>query len=164
MIFYISEFQKQVELVAVSWAKEFEPNTLVIAYMDFVDGQEIFQEMKLSSVPHVLHYPPASTTPVPYDISRNGLQAKSVIDYLNSNTGANFKLYVPVNYQAIATMMTTVVAFLGLSFVFKNQVLLILGHKKLWTVAILGLVVTMNSGFMWNVIRTPGYSGMENGK
>jgi len=151
--------------------------------LDFKDGQEVFRQMQLRSVPVILMYPPtegpfvaplpeitASGQKVPevgspetYDLQRRGALAEDLAKWLESTSmlHPNISIRRPLDYARILTslMVVGVMAATG-KLVFKNFGG-VFQAKSLWLVISLLWIIVMISGYMWNQIRTPPYMGKE---
>ncbi|KAJ3328815.1 tumor suppressor candidate 3 [Blyttiomyces sp. JEL0837] len=54
------EFASTLDLVTSTWQQEGQPSDMkaYFANLDYADGKDVFQKLRVNSVPHVLHFPP----------------------------------------------------------------------------------------------------------
>jgi oligosaccharyltransferase complex subunit gamma len=168
-------------LLVAGWRKNQQPCSLFFATLDFKDGQDVFRQMQLRSVPIILLYPPtegpyvapmpeivASSQKIPeigapetYDLQRRGALAEDLAKWLETTSMLHPKIAIrrPLDYARILTtiLVLGVLAATG-KVVFKNFGG-VFQAKALWLVLSELIIIVMISGYMWNQIRTPPYMG-----
>jgi oligosaccharyltransferase complex subunit gamma len=63
----------------------------------------------------------------------------------------------PINYAALGTKVFLAVGAAAILKLLYRNFGSILTHKNTWAVISILFILTMNSGYMWNRIRTPPY-------
>ncbi|KAL7287809.1 hypothetical protein TKK_0018184 [Trichogramma kaykai] len=133
-------------------------NKLFFALVDFDEGSEVFQMMRLNTAPVYMHFPskgkpkPADTM----DIQRIGFSAEAITKWIIERTDIQFRVFRPPSYSgtvAIIMLMILIAAFLYL----KRNNLDFLYNKTIWGLGGLLFTLTMISGQMWNHIRSPPF-------
>ncbi|EIE79001.1 hypothetical protein RO3G_03706 [Rhizopus delemar RA 99-880] len=155
------ELDPEFTLIAKSFQRNKDNKNLFFGHLDFNDGQIIFQKLQLVSAPNVLYFPPQkvgeSKEFIRYDVTKNGLDAESIAEFLTKQTGYAVKVKRPFNYVKFGGQLFLAVGAAAiLKLVYRNFGF-IFYHKTTWTVASILLVLVMTSGHMWNRIRGPAY-------
>merc|ERR1712079_650743 len=102
-------------------------NKLFFAMVDFDEGPDVFQSMKLNTAPVFMHFP-AKGKPKKadnMDLQRVGFGAEAIAKWIAERTGRN-----------------------NLEFLY---------NKTAWSLVALFFVFAMTSGQMWNHIRGPPF-------
>ncbi|KAJ3147862.1 oligosaccharyl transferase subunit ost3/OST6 [Geranomyces michiganensis] len=166
------EYEKEFNAVASSWQHAGEKRRLYFAQLDFADGREVFQKLQIQSVPIVLHFPPTegphavaiSGAYEPYDLNRWGLTADALAKYASDACKVNFTIRRPFDWSKLGTRALLVLCALACVRLAWQHIATVITSRKLWTVALIAWSVLMCSGFMWNRIRGPPYTGMRDNK
>ncbi|KAG1472598.1 hypothetical protein G6F56_001442 [Rhizopus delemar] len=155
------ELDPEYTLIAKSFQKSKNNKDLFFGHLDFNDGQAIYHKLQLVSAPNVLYFPPQkageSKQFIRYDVTRSGLEAENIAEFLSKQTGFTVKAKRPFNYVKFGGQLFLAVGVAAiLKLVYRNFGF-IFYHKTTWTVASILLVLVMTSGHMWNRIRAPAY-------
>jgi len=131
-------------------------NKLYFAMVDFDEGPDVFQVMKLNSAPVFMHFP-AKGNPKKMDtmdIQRIGFGADGIAKWVGERTGVNIRVFRPPNYTGTFTMFI-LFGVTGLLIYTRRNNLEFLYNKNYWGMIALFFVFAMISGQMWNHIRGP---------
>ncbi|KAI8080263.1 uncharacterized protein B0P05DRAFT_540620 [Gilbertella persicaria] len=155
------EFDPEYTLVAKSFQNTRDKDNLFFGHLDFQDGQAIYQKLKLMSAPNVFYFPPQKAGEnkgfVKYDLSKHGFKAESFAEFLSRETGYKVPVSRPLDYVKLGTQVFLAIGAAAiLKLVYRNFSFIIY-HKNTWTLVSIAIVLTMNSGYMWNRIRTPPF-------
>lgn len=149
---------KQFELLAKSYqrANYYENPNLFFVLLDVDKARDVFQSMKIQTVPHIFEFPNDKTYPAgAYDIRRNSFEAESIAEWIQKRLRIpKIKVVRPVDYVTPAVIGAAALAVLVLSARFKSHLLLFFGHN-FWAVIVLAIIFTFTSGQMWNKIQSP---------
>ncbi|KAI9313281.1 hypothetical protein BX666DRAFT_764038 [Dichotomocladium elegans] len=155
------EFDPEFKLVAASFQKTKNPNSVFFGHLDFKDGQAIYQKLNLQTAPNVLYFPPAKpgqrVEPAKYDLSRSGFQAESFAQFLSQQIGAPVPVDRPYDYIKLGLKIFLFVGGAAILKLMYQHFGLILHHKYSWASFSILFIVIMISGQMWNQIRNPPY-------
>ncbi|KAI9030325.1 hypothetical protein DFJ74DRAFT_748180 [Hyaloraphidium curvatum] len=166
------DFDNELKLVAASWNAAKVPSRLYVGSLDFKDGREVFQKMEVRSVPLVLHFPPtegphakpSAPDRETYDMQRRGPTAEDLARYIESITQTKITIARPTDWGKIFTnVVIGLVLFVTVSFAWRHFAW-VFTHRTVWTVLSVGWISVMTSGYMWNQIRHPPYTGVKDGK
>ncbi|KAJ3022854.1 oligosaccharyl transferase subunit ost3/OST6 [Thoreauomyces humboldtii] len=160
-------FEQEFNLVAYSWQRKNIRNKLYFAQLEFNDGREVFQKLKVQSVPMILHFPPTEASNADfevYDLNRWGLTGNALVKFVNQAAHVNFAVRRPIDWNHYGLVGASGLGFLVALRLTWKYVVAVLQSRKLWSTALIGWSVLMCSGHMWNTIRTPPYTGMKNDK
>lgn len=142
--------------------------------VDFDEGPDVFQAMKLNTAPVFMHFP-AKGKPKKadnMDLQRVGFGAEAISKWIAERTEVNIRVFRPPNYtgqcpvekaREITNHILGTVALLmlmslvgGLLYLRRNN-LEFLYNKTAWSLMALFFVFAMTSGQMWNHIRGPPF-------
>ncbi|CUM62803.1 uncharacterized protein PRCAT00000361001 [Priceomyces carsonii] len=176
-----NELKPEFELVASSWfadhpnglsEKELESEdestdtrkNIYFAYSEYFNSKSLFATYKLNSIPKIFYFSPTSN-PDPQNFVKEyddyqfyvGGHADLLANYITKVTGFKVNLYVPINYNRIATNVVVTFVVALLVFKFKSQVLQLITSKTLWSSASLVGILFLISGYMFNQIRGVPY-------
>lgn len=70
----------------------------------------------------------------------------------------------PTDWSKIFTYSILLLVLLAGSIVAYRNFAFLLSNRQLWTFLAVAWTATMTSGFMWNQIRQPPYTGIKDGK
>ncbi|KAL1506063.1 hypothetical protein ABEB36_005494 [Hypothenemus hampei] len=135
-----------------------QQNRLFFAMVDFDEGSDVFQMMKLNTAPVFVHFP-AKGKPKPadtMDIQRVGFAAEAIARWINERTDIQIRVLRPPNYSAALSIMLLVL-FVGAFLYIRRNNLEFLYNKTMWGVWALLFCFAMTSGQMWNHIRGPPF-------
>ncbi|KAJ3186492.1 putative aminopeptidase npepl1 [Gaertneriomyces sp. JEL0708] len=170
------DLDEEFKLVAAAWnraAPSEERSKIVFATLDFKNGREVFQAQRITNVPLVRLYP-ATEGPYTmngdkefelYDANRRGYGADALAEYVQQTFKTNpLIIRRPINYAYYATVAVSLLGVLALAKALSKQLGAIFKSNKLWSIVTIGWTTLMCSGYMWNSIRQPPYTGMRNGR
>merc|ERR1712038_135677 len=148
----------EYQLVANSYrySSAFSSNKLFFAMVDFDEGPDVFQSMKLNSAPVFMHFP-AKGKPKKQDsmdLQRVGFGADAIAKWINERTEINIRVFRPPNYTGTIAMFILFAVTAVLLYMRRNN-LDFLYNKTAWGLIALCFVFAMISGQMWNHIRGP---------
>jgi oligosaccharyltransferase complex subunit gamma len=131
-------------------------NKMFFAMVDFDEGPDVFQSMKLNSAPVFMHFPakgkPKKSDTM--DIQRVGFGADAISKWVNERTEINIRVFRPPNYTGTIAMFILFAVTAILLYLRRNN-LDFLYNKTAWGLIALCFVFAMISGQMWNHIRGP---------
>lgn len=131
---------------------------LFFGLVDFDEGSDVFQMMKLSSVPVFMHFPakgkrkPADT----YDIQRLGYQADSLAKWVAERTDITIRVLHPPNYTSTVALAFLFILAVGMLYLKRNS-MEFMYNKTMWGALSVSTILAMTSGQMWNHIRGPPF-------
>merc|ERR1719219_745819 len=131
-------------------------NKLFFAMVDFDEGPDVFQIMKLNSAPVFMHFP-AKGKPKKMDtmdVQRVGFGAEAIAKWVGERTEAQIRVLRPPNYTGTVAMFI-LFGVTGVLIYMRRNNLEFLYNKNAWGLLALGFVFAMTSGQMWNHIRGP---------
>ncbi|KAJ3108960.1 oligosaccharyl transferase subunit ost3/OST6 [Phlyctochytrium planicorne] len=166
------EFQNELGLVTQGWAKTREAARLYIGTLDFKDGQDIFRQLQIQSVPYVLHFPPSEGPHYKviakdfelYDLNRRGLKAEDFAGWVENVARVQIKVSRPVDYSVYAVYGAGAISTIMLISIISKNLIEIIRNKRIWISISLCCIILFCSGFMWNQIRGAPYTGAKDGK
>ncbi|XP_066591316.1 tumor suppressor candidate 3 [Prorops nasuta] len=133
-------------------------NKLFFASVDFDEGSDVFQMMKLTTAPIYMHFPPKGK-PKPadtMDIPRVGFAAEAISKWISERTDIQIRVFRPPNYSGTVAVVMLLVLIGGFLYLRRNN-LDFMYNKTMWGFAALFFTLTMISGQMWNHIRGPPF-------
>jgi len=146
-------------LVANSYRySQFYSNKLFFAMVDFDEGPDVFQTMKLNTAPVFMHFP-AKGKPKKadnMDIQRIGFSSEAIAKWIGERTEMNIRVFRPPNYTGTVALLMLFSLVGGLLYLRRNN-LEFLYNKTAWSLIALFFVFAMISGQMWNHIRGPPF-------
>jgi len=149
----------EYQLVANSYRySQLFSNKLFFAMVDFDEGPDVFQSMKLNTAPVFMHFPskgkPKKADSM--DIQRVGFGAEAVAKWIGERTEVNIRVFRPPNYTGTVALLMLLSLVGGLLYLRRNN-LEFLYNKTAWSLMALFFVFAMTSGQMWNHIRGPPF-------
>uniref|UniRef100_A0A1B6CU16 Magnesium transporter protein 1 n=1 Tax=Clastoptera arizonana TaxID=38151 RepID=A0A1B6CU16_9HEMI len=134
-------------------------NKLFFAMVDFDEGSDVFQMLKLNTAPIFIIFPP-KTKPKnsdKFDIQRYGFSAESIAKWIGERTDVQIRVFRPPSYSGTMALIIIVALFGGCLYLRRNN-LDFFYNKTLWGVSAVIFCFVMISGQMWNHIRSPPFS------
>lgn len=133
-------------------------NKLFFAMVDFDEGSDVFQMLRLNTAPVFMHFAPKGKTKNgdTMDIQRVGISAEAIAKWVQERTDVQIRIFRPPNYSGTVAVIM-LVAFVGGILYLKRNNLEFLQNKQLWGLLALLFTFAMVSGQMWNHIRTPPF-------
>lgn len=131
---------------------------LFFAMVDFDEGSDIFQMMRLNTAPVFIHFPPKGKpkTADTLDIQRVGFSADAIAKWISERTDVAIRIFRPPNYSGTMACVLLIVLVATFLYVRRNN-LDFLYNKTGWGLLALLFCFTMVSGQMWNHIRGPPF-------
>lgn len=154
------EANNEYTILANSWRYSQQySNKVFFAMVDFDEGPDVFNALRLNSAPMFMHFPPKGKPKKAdtYDIQRMGFSAEQLAKWVAERTDVHVRVFRPPNYMGAVIMGLLVVLIGGLLYV-RRKNLEFLYNKTYWAIGCLFIVFAMTSGQMWNHIRGPPYA------
>lgn len=131
-------------------------NKVFFAMLDYDDGQEIFQQLGISSAPTFLHFPGKGKRKQgdTYDIQSRGPNAEQMAKWVLDRTGIPVRIFRPPNYTGTVILILTLFMVGSFLYIRRNS-LEFLQSNNLWASLCIFIILFMLSGQMWNHIRGP---------
>ena len=150
---------EEYQLVANSY--RYSPafsNKLFFAMVDFDEGPDVFQSMKLNTAPVFMHFPDKGKPKKQdnMDIQRVGFSADVIAKWVGERTDVNIRVFRPPNYTGTVALLMLTTLIGGLLYLRRNN-LEFLYNRTAWSLIALFFVFAMTSGQMWNHIRGPPF-------
>ncbi|VDL24612.1 unnamed protein product [Hymenolepis diminuta] len=129
---------------------------LFFAIADFDDDPKIFTSLNQNTVPVFMHFPPDSKPQKEdsYDVSRNGLNAEVLGQWITSRTGIHFKIERPPNYAGWFFVGITI-CVIGIIIYLRSDSFEIIFNRTTVSYTSMVIIFYMVSGQVWNSIRRP---------
>nr|CAD7395199.1 unnamed protein product [Timema poppensis] len=133
-------------------------NKLFFALVDFDEGPDVFQMLRLNTAPVFMHFPPKSKPKQSdtMDIQRVGFAAEAIAKWLGERTDVQIRVFRPPNYSGTAALITLFGLVAGFLYLRRNN-LDFLYNKNIWGIGAVFFCFVMVSGQMWNHIRGPPF-------
>ena len=150
---------EEFQLVANSY--RYSPafsNKLFFAMVDFDEGPDVFQSMKLNTAPVFMHFPEKGKPKKQdnMDIQRIGFSADVIAKWVGERTDVNIRVFRPPNYTGTVALLMLTTLIGGLLYLRRNN-LEFLYNRTAWSLIAMFFVFAMTSGQMWNHIRGPPF-------
>uniref|UniRef100_A0A336M6Y7 CSON011158 protein n=2 Tax=Culicoides sonorensis TaxID=179676 RepID=A0A336M6Y7_CULSO len=133
-------------------------NKLFFAMVDFDEGSDIFQALRLNTAPVFMHFPakgkPKGSDTM--DIQRVGISADVIAKWVQERTDIQIRVFRPPNYSGTIAFML-LVSFVGGFLYLRRNNLDFLQNKQMWALLAVFFCFAMISGQMWNHIRGPPF-------
>jgi len=149
----------EYQLVANSYRySQFFSNKLFFAMVDFDEGTDVFQAMKLNTAPVFMHFPAKGKSKKAdnMDLQRVGFSAEAIAKWIGERTEMNIRVFRPPNYTGTVALLMLFAMVGGLFYLRRNN-LEFLYNKTAWSLLAMFFVFAMTSGQMWNHIRGPPF-------
>ena len=138
----------EYQLVANSYRySQLFSNKLFFAMVDFDEGPDVFQSMKLNTAPVFMHFP-AKGKPKKADnkdLQRVGFSAEAIAKWIGERTEMNIRVFRPPNYTGTVALLMLFAMVGGLLYLRRNN-LEFLYNKTAWSLLALFFVFAMTSG------------------
>lgn len=131
-------------------------NKLFFVMVDFDEGSDVFQMLRLNTAPVFMHFP-AKGKPKgadTLDIHRVGFSAEAIAKFVHERTDIQIRIFRPPNYSGTVAVVTIGALLAGFLYLRRNN-LEFLYNKQLWGTLAIFFCFAMISGQMWNHIRSP---------
>lgn len=129
-------------------------NKLFFAMVDFDEGSDVFQMLRLNTAPVFMHFPAKGKPKAAdtMDIHRVGFSADSIAKFVAERTDIQIRVFRPPNYSGTVAMITLAALVGGFLYIRRNN-LEFLYNKQIWAALAVFFCFAMISGQMWNHIR-----------
>jgi len=129
-------------------------NKVFFGMVDFDDGSDVFQYLKLNSAPVFIHFPPKMKPKKGdfMDISRSGFSAEQVAKWIHDRADIQIHVFRPPNYSGFLLIVLLVTMIGGLLYIKRNS-LEFLYNEVVWGVFVILAILICTSGQIWNSIR-----------
>lgn len=133
-------------------------NKLFFVSIDFDEGSDVFQLMRLNTAPVYMHFPPKGKPKAAdtMDIQRVGFAAEAIAKWIGERTDIQIRVFRPPNYSGTVAVVMLLVLIGGFLYLRRNNLDFIY-NKTIWGLGALFFSLTMTSGQMWNHIRGPPF-------
>lgn len=133
-------------------------NKLFFVSIDFDEGSDVFQLMRLNTAPVYMHFPPKGKPKAAdtMDIQRVGFAAEAIAKWIGERTDIQIRVFRPPNYSSTVAVVMLLVFIGGFLYLRRNNLDFIY-NKTIWGLGALFFTLTMTSGQMWNHIRGPPF-------
>ncbi|CAK9797819.1 Magnesium transporter protein 1 [Anthophora plagiata] len=131
---------------------------LFFASVDFDEGSDVFQMMRLNTAPVYMHFPPKGKpkSADTMDIQRVGFGAEAIAKWISERTDIQIRVFRPPNYSGTVAVIMLLVLTGGFLYLKRNNLDFIY-NKTIWGLGALLFTLMMISGQMWNHIRGPPF-------
>merc|ERR1712029_692220 len=138
------------------YSTAFASNKVFLAMVDFDEGPDVFQLMKLNSAPVFMHFPEKGKPKKldTMDLGRVGFGAEAIAKFIQERTDVQIRIFRPPNYTGSVALIMIFTMIGSLLYLRRNN-LEFLQNKNAWGTMALFFVFAMISGQMWNHIRGP---------
>ena len=154
------EVAEEYQVVADSFRRRSHENPgsneIFFAMVDFDKGADVFQVMNIEQAPVFIHFP-AKGRPKKVDnmdLSRVGYHSEAIAKFVAERTGVHIRVVKPPNYRIVG-ILSMITFLIGCIIYLRRDNLEFLQNPKAWGILIVGFVIIMMSGQMWNSIRGP---------
>jgi len=129
---------------------------LFFAMIDFDDGSDVFQMLRLNTAPVFMIFPPKGKpkSADTLDIQRVGFSAEALSKWIQERTDIQIRVFRPPNYSGTIAVLMLGSLVGGFLYLRRNN-LDFLFNKRMWGVLAVSFCFAMISGQMWNHIRGP---------
>ncbi|KAJ8922654.1 hypothetical protein NQ315_007686 [Exocentrus adspersus] len=133
-------------------------NKLFFAVVDFDEGSDVFQMLRLNTAPVFIHFAPKGKlkNADTMDIQRIGFAAETIAKWIAERTDIQIRVFRPPNYSGTFALVILFSIVAGFLYLRRNN-LEFLYNKTMWGVGSLFFCFAMTSGQMWNHIRGPPF-------
>lgn len=133
-------------------------NKLFFVMVDFDEGSDVFQALRLNTAPVFMHFPakgkPKGSDTM--DIQRVGISAEVIAKWVQERTDLQIRVFRPPNYSGTIALLL-LVSFAGGFLYLRRNNLDFLQNKQMWALLAVLFCFAMISGQMWNHIRGPPF-------
>jgi len=155
------EVNAEYQILASSWkySNGFSNHNLFFVMVDFDEGSDVFQSLKLNTAPVIMHIPPKGRQKKgdTYDMGRHGFAAEQLAKWVNERSDIFIRVVRPPNYM-MAITIGLLLAGIGALLYVKRKSIEVIYNKEYWAVLAVAIAFIMISGQMWNHIRSPPYA------
>ncbi|KAJ9591652.1 hypothetical protein L9F63_001797 [Diploptera punctata] len=133
-------------------------NKLFFALVDFDEGPDVFQMLRLNTAPVFMHFPPKGKPKQSdtMDIQRIGFAAEAITKWIAERTDVQIRVFRPPNYSGTVALVMLFAVVAGFLYLRRNN-LDFLYNKNCWGIGAVFFCFAMVSGQMWNHIRGPPF-------
>eukprot|EP00116_Pleurobrachia_bachei_P008003 sb/3468265/ len=137
-------------------------NRVFFSVVDYDGGASIFQRLKLTSAPVVLHFPASGKRKAEdkFDIERRGIAAEAVAKWVKERSEVVIEVIRPPNYTNAILLGVFLFAVSG-TLLIKGNSLDFLYKWKYWAITAMFIMFAMTSGQMWLHIRGAPFAHVD---
>ncbi|CAF0810711.1 unnamed protein product [Rotaria sordida] len=134
-------------------------NSVFFGMVDFDDGSDAFQYLKLNTAPVFIYFPPKMKPKKSdyMDLSRSGFSAEQIIKWIHDRADVEIQIYRPPNYSGFLLVILMITMILGLLYVKRDSFKFLFNHI-VWGIFIILAILFCISGQIWNSIRGPPFT------
>ncbi|XP_076468514.1 dolichyl-diphosphooligosaccharide--protein glycosyltransferase subunit MAGT1-like [Babylonia areolata] len=150
----------EYQILANSWRYSQQySNDLFFAMVDYDDGPDVFQSMKIRGIPDFKHFPAKGKRYKgdTMDNTKGEFTADSIAKWVEARTDIRIHVVRPINY-AFLLAVVGVMGVLGIVLYCLRSVLHYIFNRNTCAFSVLSVIFTMISGHMWNQIRDPPFN------
>lgn len=155
------EVNTEYQILASSWkySNGFSNHNLFFVVVDFDEGSDVFQSLKLNTAPVIMHIPPKGRQRKgdTYNMGQHGFAAEQLAKWVNERTDIFIRVVRPPNYM-MAITIGLLLAGIGALLYVKRKSIEVIYNQDYWAVLAVAIAFIMISGQMWNHIRSPPYA------
>ncbi|XP_021929155.1 tumor suppressor candidate 3, partial [Zootermopsis nevadensis] len=149
----------EFQIVATSfyYAKLY-PTKIFFAVVDFDEGPDVFQMLRVNTAPVFMHFPPKGKPKQgdTLDMQRIGFSAEAIAKWIAERTDVQIRVFRPPNYSGAMAIFVLFIVVAGFLYLRRNN-LDFLYNKNCWGIGAVFFCFAMVSGQMWNHIRGPPF-------
>jgi len=149
----------EYQIVANSYRfSQIYSNKLFFVMVDFDEGSDVFQLLRLNTAPVFMHFPAKGKPKAAdtMDIQRVGVSAEVIAKWVQERTDVQIRVFRPPNYSGTVAILL-LVSFAGGFLYLRRNNLDFLYNKQMWALLACLFCFAMISGQMWNHIRGPPF-------
>ena len=148
------EFYIAADSHKMSTTKQNQLQNTFFVSIDFDSAPDVFSIMNLDQAPVIMYFPekgkPKNSDTM--DIASKGLTADAIAKFVEEKTGTHIRVVRPTNMYGIIVIFVCFVLLCTIIY-YRFDHLQFLYNSTMWGVMIVGYVVIMASGQMYNAIR-----------
>ena len=154
------EVSDEFHVVADSYRRDFggrehgQPQKEFFVSVDFDGAPDAFQIMNLEQAPVIMHFPekgkPEKADTM--DLAHKGMSADAIAKFVDERTGSRIRVVRPTSAKGILGWLS-LCALVCIFLYYRFDHLQFLYNSKMWGVLIVGYVVILLSGQVYNGIR-----------
>lgn len=135
---------------------------LFFTMVDYDGGAAIFQRLKLTSAPVILHFPASGKRKKEdkFDLERRGINAEAIAKWVKDRADVAVEVIRPPNYTNAILLGVFLFAVSG-TLLIKGNSLDFLYKWKYWAITSMFIMFAMTSGQMWLHIRGAPFAHVD---
>lgn len=143
------------------YSRQFD-SSLFFTMVDYDGGASIFQRLKLTSAPVILHFPASGKRKKEdrFELERRGIAAEAFAKWVKERTEVQIEVMRPPNYTNAILLGLFLFAVSG-TLIIKGNSLDFLYKWKYWAITSMFIMFAMTSGQMWLHIRGAPFAHVD---